>query len=339
MTFPILSVKNLAVSFNTFEGEAKIIDYINLNVGEKETVGLVGETGCGKSVTLKAILGILPIPPGKITNGQILFRGKNLLTLPTKELCKLHGREISLIPQDPLVSLNPVFTVKEQFLDLVMRQGEEHISRIKYYKEKLNKKKTQGALKKIIAMLRKVQIPDPEKVLDYYPYQLSGGMAQRILIAISLIGSPRILLADEPTTALDVTVQKQIINLLNKITEDSNLSMLYITHNLGVTRKIAQRVYIMYAGQIVEMGEVDKIFDEPLHPYTSGLINSLPKLTREKFDGIDGTIPDYVHTPKGCRFYPRCSFAKDLCKSQKPTMTEVKKNHFVACRLFHKGSK
>ena len=339
MTFPILSVKNLAVSFNTFEGEAKIIDYINLYVGEKETVGLVGETGCGKSVTLKAILGILPIPPGKITNGQILFRGKNLLTLPTKELCKLHGREISLIPQDPLVSLNPVFTVKEQFLDLVMRQGEEHISRVKYYKEKLNKKKTQGALKKIIAMLRKVQIPDPEKVLDYYPYQLSGGMAQRILIAISLIGSPRILLADEPTTALDVTVQKQIINLLNEITEDSNLSMLYITHNLGVTRKIAQRVYIMYAGQIVEMGEVDKIFDEPLHPYTSGLINSLPKLTREKFDGIDGTIPDYVNTPKGCRFYPRCSFAKDLCKSQKPNMIEVKKNHFVACRLFNKGSK
>jgi len=339
MTFPILSVKNLAVSFNTFEGEAKIIDYINLYVGEKETVGLVGETGCGKSVTLKAILGILPIPPGKITNGQILFRGKNLLTLPTKELCKLHGREISLIPQDPLVSLNPVFTVKEQFLDLVMRQGEEHISRLKYYKEKLNKKKTQGALKKIIAMLRKVQIPDPEKVLDYYPYQLSGGMAQRILIAISLIGSPRILLADEPTTALDVTVQKQIINLLNKITEDSNLSMLYITHNLGVTRKIAQRVYIMYAGQIVEMGEVDRIFDEPLHPYTSGLINSLPKLTREKFDGIDGTIPDYVNTPKGCRFYPRCSFAKDLCKSQKPNMIEVKKNHFVACRLFNKGSK
>lgn len=338
MTFPILSVKNLAVSFNTFEGEAKIIDYINLNVGEKETVGLVGETGCGKSVTLKAILGILPMPPGKVTNGQILFKGKNLLTLPTKELCKLHGREISLIPQDPLVSLNPVFTVKDQFLDLVMRQGEEHISRINYYKEKLNKKKTQGALKKIIAMLRKVQIPDPEKVLDYYPYQLSGGMAQRILIAISLIGSPRILLADEPTTALDVTVQKQIITLLNKITEESNLSMLYITHNLGVTRKIAQRVYIMYAGQIVEMGEVDKIFDEPLHPYTLGLINSLPKLTREKFDGIDGTIPDYVHTPKGCRFYPRCSFAKDLCKSQKPTMIEVKKNHFVACRLFHKGS-
>jgi len=339
MTSPILYVKNLAVSFNTFEGEAKIIDYINLNVGEKETVGLVGETGCGKSVTLKTILGILPIPPGKVTDGQILFRGKNLLTLPTKELCKLHGREISLIPQDPLVSLNPVFTVKDQFLDLVMRQGEEHISRINYYRGKLNKEKVQGSLKKIIAMLRKVQIPDPERVLDYYPYQLSGGMAQRILIAISLIGSPRILLADEPTTALDVTVQKQIITLLKKITEDSNLSMLYITHNLGVTRKIAQRVYIMYAGQIVEMGEVDKIFDEPLHPYTSGLINALPKITREKFNGIDGTIPDYFHPPKGCRFYPRCSFAKDLCKSQKPTMIEVKKNHFVACRLFHKGSK
>jgi oligopeptide/dipeptide ABC transporter ATP-binding protein len=334
MTSPILSVKNLAVSFNTFEGEAKVIDYINLDLGEKETVGLVGETGCGKSVTLKTILGILPIPPGKVTEGQILFRGKDLLTLPTKELCKLHGREISLIPQDPLVSLNPVFTVKDQFLDLVMRQGEEHISRINYYKEKLNKKKTQGAFKEIITMLQKVQIPDCERVLDYYPYQLSG-----ILIAISLIGSPRLLLADEPTTALDVTVQKQIITLLKKIIEDSNLSMLYITHNLGVTRKIAQRVYIMYAGQIVEMGKVGEIFDEPLHPYTLGLINSLPKITRERFNGIDGTIPDYVHPPKGCRFYPRCLFAKDLCKSQKPTMIEVKKDHFVACRLFHKGSK
>jgi oligopeptide/dipeptide ABC transporter ATP-binding protein len=339
MTSSILSVKNLAVSFNTFEGEAKVIDYINLDLGEKETVGLVGETGCGKSVTLKTILGILPIPPGKVTEGQILFRGKDLLTLPTKELCKLHGREISLIPQDPLVSLNPVFTVKDQFLDLVMRQGEEHISRINYYKEKLNKKKTQGAFKEIITMLQKVQIPDCERVLDYYPYQLSGGMAQRILIAISLIGSPRLLLADEPTTALDVTVQKQIITLLKKIIEDSNLSMLYITHNLGVTRKIAQRVYIMYAGQIVEMGKVGEIFDEPLHPYTLGLINSLPKITRERFNGIDGTIPDYVHPPKGCRFYPRCLFAKDLCKSQKPTMNEVKKDHFVACRLFHKGSK
>jgi oligopeptide/dipeptide ABC transporter ATP-binding protein len=339
MTSPILSVKNLAVSFNTFEGEAKVIDYINLDLGEKETVGLVGETGCGKSVTLKTILGILPIPPGKVTEGQILFRGKDLLTLPTKELCKLHGREISLIPQDPLVSLNPVFTVKDQFLDLVMRQGEEHISRINYYKEKLNKKKTQGAFKEITAMLQKVQIPDSERILDYYPYQLSGGMAQRILIAISLIGSPRLLLADEPTTALDVTVQKQIITLLKKIIEDSNLSMLYITHNLGVTRKIAQRVYIMYAGQIVEMGKVGEIFDDPLHPYTSGLINSLPKITRERFNGIDGTIPDYVHPPKGCRFYPRCLFAKDLCKSQKPTMNEVKKDHFVACRLFHKGSK
>jgi oligopeptide/dipeptide ABC transporter ATP-binding protein len=339
MTSSILSVKNLAVSFNTFEGEAKVIDYINLDLGEKETVGLVGETGCGKSVTLKTILGILPIPPGKVTEGQILFRGKDLLTLPTKELCKLHGREISLIPQDPLVSLNPVFTVKDQFLDLVMRQGEEHISRINYYKEKLNKKKTQGAFKEIITMLQKVQIPDCERVLDYYPYQLSGGMAQRILIAISLIGSPRLLLADEPTTALDVTVQKQIITLLKKIIEDSNLSMLYITHNLGVTRKIAQRVYIMYAGQIVEMGKVGEIFDDPLHPYTLGLINSLPKITRERFNGIDGTIPDYVHPPKGCRFYPRCLFVKDLCKSQKPTMIEVKKNHFVACRLFHKGSK
>ncbi|HIH97605.1 MAG TPA: ABC transporter ATP-binding protein [Thermoplasmata archaeon] len=337
MTSPILSIKNLAVSFNTFEGEAKVIDHINLDVGEKETVGLVGETGCGKSVTLKTILGILPIPPGKVTNGQILFGDKNLLTLPTKELCKLRGRGISLIPQDPLVSLNPVFTIKAQFLDLAMRQGEEHVSRINYYRKKLNKKQTQQVVKKIITMLQKVQIPDPERVLEYYPYQLSGGMAQRILIAISLIGSPRLLLADEPTTALDVTVQKQIITLLKKIAEDSNLSMLYITHNLGVTRKIAKRVYIMYAGQIVEMGNVREIFNEPLHPYTSGLINALPKITREKFNGIDGTIPDYVHPPKGCRFYPRCPSADESCKNQRPVMIEVKENHFVACRLFQEG--
>ena len=337
MTFPLLSVKNLTVSFDTFEGEAKVIDHINLDVGKKETVGLVGETGCGKTVTLKTILGILPIPPGKVTDGQILFRDKNLLTLSTKELCKLRGREISLIPQDPLVSLNPVFTVKDQFLDLIMRQGEEHVSRINYYREKLNKKQTQRAFEKIIAMLQRVQIPDSKRVLEYYPYQLSGGMAQRILIAISLIGSPQLLLADEPTTALDVTVQKQIIALLKKIAEDSNLSMLYITHNLGVTRKIAQRIYIMYAGQIVEMGKVDEVFNEPLHPYTLGLINALPKITREKFDGINGTIPDYIHPPKGCRFYPRCPSAKDSCKSQKPVMIEVKENHFVACRLFRKG--
>jgi oligopeptide/dipeptide ABC transporter ATP-binding protein len=333
----ILSVENLVVSFDTFEGEAKVIDHIDFDVKEKETLGLVGETGCGKSVTLKTILGILPMPPGKITSGRILFGEKDLLSIPPKEACKLRGKEISMIPQDPLASLNPVFTVKEQLLDLAMWQGEEHIPRVKYYKEKLNKRRVKESIEKITMMLQMVQIASPEKVLEYYPHQLSGGMAQRVLIAAALLGSPKLLFADEPTSSLDVTVQEQIIQLLKKMIEESNLSVVYVTHNLGIARRIAQRVYVMYAGQIVETSEACKIFDDPWHPYTKGLISALPKITHEKFSGIDGTIPDYVYPPEGCRFYPRCSFAKHMCKKLKPRMIKVGKEHFVACHLFQEG--
>jgi len=337
MSQKALSVDTLAVSFNIFEGEAKVIDNIDFDIKERETVGLVGETGCGKSVTLKTILGVLPMPPGKVTSGRILFRNKDLLSLPLKEACKLRGKEISMIPQDPLASLNPVFTVKEQLLDVAMWQGEEHVSRLKYYKERSNREHVKKAIEKIITILQKVQIASPEKVLEYFPHQLSGGMAQRILIAMALMSSPRLVLADEPTSYLDVTVQKQIVTLLKEMIENNNLSVVYVTHNLGVARKIAQRVYIMYAGQIVEAGETGEIFDSPQHPYATGLLNALPKITGEEFRGIDGTIPDYVDPPKGCRFHPRCSFVMDVCKNQKPSMIEVEKNHFVACHLFQGG--
>ena len=309
------------------------MDGVNLEIDKGEVVTLVGETGCGKSILLKAILRFLATPPSVVEN-RIVFEGVDLLSLDDNQFIKYRGSKISYIPQSPQESLVPVFTVREQFVDLLLFRGMKRISRAKYYRMRSDKNVIAEITEKIIMLLRDVRISDESLVLDYYPFQLSGGMAQRVLIAMALSCNPSLILADEPTTALDVTIQKQITDMINDLRYTYQLSILYVTHNLGLAREISDRVYIMYAGKIVEDGSANAIFNNPLHPYTKGLLFSVPKLSGEKFRGIDGTIPSYVGPPKGCRFNPRCPIAANACFEKDPPTKEVEKNHFVSCYAY-----
>ncbi|MEM4090881.1 MAG: ABC transporter ATP-binding protein [Thermoplasmatales archaeon] len=329
----LLTIENLKISFDTSSGTARVVDGVNLYVDRGEVVTLVGETGCGKSILLKSILRLLPTPPA-IIQGYILFEGVNLLSLDDSRFLMYRGNKISYIPQSPQESLVPVFTVREQFVDLLLFRGMKRVSRLTYYRIRSNKRKVAEVTEQIIKLLRDVRISDENLVLDYYPFQLSGGMAQRVLIAMALSGNPSLILADEPTTALDVTIQKQITDMINDLRNKYKLSILYVTHNLGLAKEISDRVYIMYAGKIVENGVSTNIFDNPLHPYTKGLLSSVPKLSGEKFHGIDGTIPSYVVPPSGCRFHPRCPIAVKACSEKAPPMKEIEKNHFVSCYAY-----
>ncbi|MCL6003292.1 MAG: ABC transporter ATP-binding protein [Thermoplasmatales archaeon] len=329
----LLSIENLKISFDTSSGIARVVDGVNLELDRGEVVTLVGETGCGKSILLKSILRLLATPPSIIEN-RIVFEGVDLLSLEDSQFIKYRGSKISYIPQSPQESLVPVFTVREQFVDLLLFRGMKRVSRPTYYGMRSNKKVIGEITEKIIKLLRDVRISDENLVLDYYPFQLSGGMAQRVLIAMALSGNPSLILADEPTTALDVTIQKQITDMINDLRNKYKLSILYVTHNLGLAREISDRVYIMYAGKIVENGISTGIFNNPLHPYTKGLLSSVPKLSGEKFRGIEGTIPSYVGPPTGCRFNPRCPVAIKACSEKEPTMKEVEKNHFVSCYAY-----
>lgn len=331
----ILKIANLTIHFHVFDGVMRVLDGVDIEVYEGESISLVGETGCGKSVTMKTVLRILPIPPGRIVDGKIIFKeNMDLLSLPEEEFFKLRGREIAFIPQEPSTSLNPVFTIGEQFTDLILFQGLREVKWSEYYSLKKDKERVKEAWEKAVHLLEKVQIPDPERVMRSYPVQLSGGMRQRVLIAMALSGSPSLLIADEPTTALDVTTQDQIIKLIKERILRENLSTIYVTHNLGVARQIAKRIFVMYAGTVVEKARVSDLFKNPLHPYTEGLLASIPKLTGSKLIGIPGMIPDYINPPKGCRFYPRCNYRKEVCKEVKPKMVKVDEEHFVACHLY-----
>lgn len=336
MVGQLLSIEDLKISFDTSSGRAKVVEKVNLEVAKREVIGLVGETGCGKSILLKSILRLLPTPPTVVEN-RILYEGVDILSLDESEFLKYRGNKISYIPQSPQESLVPVFTVREQFIDLLLFRGMKRVSRASYYLMRSDKKKI-GVMTEIMhKLLKDVRISDEELVLDYYPFQLSGGMAQRILIAMALSGNPSLLLADEPTTSLDVTIQKQIIDLLNDIREKYDLSILYVTHNLGLAKEISDRVYIMYAGKIVERGLTEDIFKNPLHPYTRGLLFSVPKLSGEKFKGIEGTIPSYINPPTGCRFHPRCPYVRPICQEKEPELLDVGRNHFVACYEYGGG--
>lgn len=328
----LLKAEDLQISFKTFQGEAKVVERINVEISKGDVVGLVGETGCGKSIVMKSILRLLPSPPAEV-NGKIIFEGEELMTMPESKIIKYRGTKMSYIPQHPQESLAPVFTIKEQFLDMLLFRGMPKVSRLTYYSKRSDKNETKKALDRILELLRDVRIPDPEIILDYYPYQLSGGMAQRILIAMALSGSPDLLLADEPTTALDVTIQKQILDLLKDLIKKYHLSILFVTHNLGIAREITNKIYIMYAGKIVEYGETSEVFANPKHPYTAGLLTSVPKLSGERFQGISGTIPNYVEPPNGCRFNPRCEHVMDICKIKEPKLIDVENGHLVACFL------
>jgi len=320
---PLLEVQDLAIEFHLFEGRARVINGVDLVIGRGESVALVGETGCGKSITARAILGLLP-PNARVTAGRIVFAGRTLLGLREEELRQIRGRRIAMIFQDPSTALNPVFTVGEQLLDVLRyRDGTAPARRLR-----------EAARARCLEMLRLVRIPDPEGTLLRYPAELSGGMRQRVLIALALIQEPELVIADEPGTALDVSIQDQILQELRELVRTRGVSMLYITHNLGVARMVSDRIYVMYAGEIVEAAATRDLFARQLHPYSQGLLAAIPRLTGTIGEGIEGRIPDYVAPPPACRFEPRCPFRMPVCREVRPRLVQVAPGRRVACHLY-----
>jgi peptide/nickel transport system ATP-binding protein len=320
---PLLKISDLHLRFKLFEGISHVLAGVNLEVGRGERVAIVGESGCGKSVTLRLILGLLR---GNNINvsGKIEFDDLEINTASDQKLREVRGRRIGTIFQDPMASLNPTFTILDQ-MTAVIRRGDSSL------------KKAQ-ILEKAKHALSQVAISDPERVLEAYPFQLSGGLNQRVLIAMALVNNPELVLADEPGTALDVTVQEQTLRLMRELTQNMNSAVLLITHNLGVVREFADRVYVMYAGSVVEEASTAQLFSNPKHPYTKALLESVPKLTGTNLpQGIDGFVPDYTKPPAGCRFHPRCSHATEACQKL-PPLLEVAAGHRVACVLYQEVS-
>ncbi|MCT4542060.1 MAG: ABC transporter ATP-binding protein [Vallitalea sp.] len=315
----VLEVNNLCTYFYTNKGVVKAVNGVDLKIEEGKTLGIVGESGSGKSVTALSILNLLE-NPGKIVEGEILFEGKDLLKGGTKELRKIRGNQISMIFQEPMTSLNPVLRIGKQLSEPLMLH------------QNLSK---HDAWLKAIDLLRSVKIPTPERVIHCYPHEFSGGMRQRVMIAMALACKPKLLIADEPTTALDVTIQAQIFKLMNDLKETLNTAIMFITHDLGVVAELADDVVVMYCGQVVERAPVEKIFGNKKyeHPYTGGLLRSIPKLDEnvERLDQIEGSVPHPLNLPKGCRFAPRCKYATEKCKNEKPELSIVEDNHYVRC--------
>lgn len=333
MTNRILEVQNLHVYFETYDEIAEVIDGITFTIDEGETVGLVGETGCGKSVTTKAILGLLP-ENASIPNGEIRYKGENVLELSSQERHRKLGTEMTMIMQDPMTALNPVFTVGEQMMDVLKWQGRPRLSVREWVRDKLQFSQSEELREQALDMLEEVRISNPERVFDSYPTELSGGMRQRILIAMALLSEPDLLIADEPGTALDVTTEKQILKLLKDLTSKQDMSVLYITHDLGVAKNVTDRVNVMYAGKVVESAFTHELFTAPHHPYTRGLLDSIPTLSSDIGEGIDGGIPDYTEPPAGCRFADRCPQAREECHEIAPYSRTVENAHTVECHLY-----
>jgi len=335
---PLLVVEDLHVHFHTYDGIAQVVHGVNLHIDRGEMVAVVGETGCGKSVTSKAIMGLLP-GPARIVQGDIRFRGRSLLNLSPAGWQQVRGAGISMVFQDPMTALNPVFTIGEQLMDVVLWQGKPRVGLWTYFRRRFNRREIAEAREKAIEMLRRVRIPDPARTIDRYPVELSGGMRQRVLIALALINEPELVIADEPGTALDVSIQDQILSLMKDLAREQGTAILLITHNLGVARQVCDRIYVMYAGGVVETASTRSVFQHQYHPYTQGLLQSIPKLTGEMGEGIEGRIPNYVHPPKGCRFYDRCPVRMDVCRDMPPPMAVLDGEHYVACHLYGSGTK
>jgi oligopeptide/dipeptide ABC transporter ATP-binding protein len=315
---PLLEVQNLSIHFFTEEGVVRAVENVSFGIYPGEILGLVGESGCGKSVTGLSLLRLIPTPPGQIVNGNILFDGRGLLDLEEKEMERVRGNDISMIFQEPMTSLNPVFTIGDQIMEAIILH------------QRLNKTE---ARKRAIEMLNRVKIPSPEKRIDSYPHQLSGGMRQRAMIAMALSCQPKLLIADEPTTALDVTIQAQVLQLLKEIQREMGMSVMLITHDLGVVSEIAHRVAVMYAGRIFEYGPIEDIFGKMRNPYTRGLMSSIPQLAEKKdrLHAIPGQVPDPMNLPSGCKFHPRCYLKIEDCKKEEPPLFEVNGDHFSRC--------
>ena len=325
MSERLLDIRNLHVWFKVYGGVLKVLNGVNFTVNFGEKVGLVGETGCGKTTTMKALLRVLP-NLALIPEGDILVRDNNILMLNSRELANLRGRGLSMIFQDPTSALNPVFTIGQQLYDII--------------KYSVGSSRQKVANKKNVALraLREARLPDPERMLDSYPIQLSGGMRQRVCIAFSIATARDLLIADEPTTNLDVTIQDQVLRLIKDLVEKKGASLILITHSLGLAREITERVYVMYAGNMIEMAATSVLFEKPFHPYTQGLLASVPRLTGGGFaEGIPGRIPDYRNPPPGCRFEPRCQHAFEPCTKAMPPYFDVGDGHQVACYLYQNG--
>ncbi len=325
---PILEVVDLKTHFFTADGVVPAVDGVSYSVGAGETLGVVGESGCGKSVTALSILRLVASPPGRIVDGAIRFQGVNLLGLSEREMEHIRGNDISMIFQEPMTSLNPLQTAGQQISEAIALH--QHLSR-------------HDAMDKAVDMLRRVHIPEPERRAHAYPHQLSGGMRQRVMIAMALSCNPKVLIADEPTTALDVTIQAQILELMRELRRALGTAMILITHDMGVVAENADRVVVMYAGRKVEEAPVDDLFDRPAHPYTRGLLASIPHLdtvsragpTRTRLNEIKGMVPMLSRLPQGCAFAPRCGFATDHCRAAYPPLTTLRDGHSVAC--WHAG--
>lgn len=317
----LLEVNNLEVNFKTYGGEVKAVRDVSFHVDKGEVVAIVGESGSGKSVTVQTIMGLIPTPPGIIKGGNIQFQGQDLLKLSKKELRKIKGSKIGMIFQDPMTSLNPTMVVGKQIAEgLIIHQS-------------LSK---QDAKARAIELIKQVGIPNPEERYGQYPHEFSGGMRQRAMIAIALACSPDLLIADEPTTALDVTIQAQVLELMKDLQEETNTAIILITHDLGVVAETAQRVIVMYGGMMVESGTVLELFEEPRHPYTWGLLNSIPDVDgpeKKQLVPIEGSPPDLFSPPKGCPFAPRCKFAMDICVEEMPGAYEISEGHHAKCWL------
>jgi len=314
----LLDIQDLSTYFHMETSIAKAVEDVSFYIDSGETLGLVGESGCGKSVTSLSIMRLIPSPPGKIEKGSILFRNRNLISISEAEMRKVRGNDIAMIFQEPMTSLNPVFTIGSQIMEAVMLHQE------------VRKKEARN---RTVEMLKLVGIPDPVQRVDEYPHQLSGGMRQRAMIAMALSCNPDLLIADEPTTALDVTIQAQIMGLIAKLKDEFDMSILLITHDLGVIAESTERMSVMYAGRIVEEGATPDIFADPGHPYTKGLIKSVPRLDtlRDRLSVIEGTVPDAADLPFGCPFNPRCPLADERCREELPELRIIESNHKTRC--------
>ena len=323
MAEPLLDIRGLKTWFKTDDGMVRAVDGVDLHIDRGETLGVVGESGCGKTVTARSVLKLIDMPPGRFEEGQILWQGRDLIPLDQAEMNKIRAKEIAIVFQEPMTSLNPVYTVGEQIAEVLRLH------------EKLNRRE---AIDRSIEMLRLVQIPNPEKRVHNYPHQFSGGMRQRVMIAMALSCQPKLLIADEPTTALDVTIQAQILELMHEMKDKLGMAIMLITHAMGVVAETCQRVTVMYAGKVVEEAPVEALFGSPRHPYTQGLIRSIPRVDRaaekkQRLEAIAGTVPSLLDPPPGCRFASRCKHAMEVCTRAMPPLKQVGPGHFVRCVL------
>jgi len=320
---PLLEIKGLKTHFATDDGILRAVDGVDITINKGETLCVVGESGCGKTVTAMSILKLIAMPPGRIVAGQILFEGRDLVPLTSRQLDEVRAKEIGFIFQEPMTSLNPVLTVGEQIAESL--RCHESVTR-------------KQAVERTIEMLKLVQIPNAEGRVHHYPHQFSGGMRQRVMIAMALACKPKLVIADEPTTALDVTIQAQILDLLQDMKDRFGMAVMLITHAMGVVAETAQRVVVMYAGKVVEEAQVDDLFGDPRHPYTQGLIRSIPRIDRDsehkkRLEAISGSVPVLINPAPGCRFAPRCRFAMDVCAAREPALREIAPGHRMACHL------